>query len=63
MEVAVTVCLTNFEEMGALFFRSMYHVCDFPEVSSDLKPASAYPIISSLPPLVYNSLKSSVPLR
>ena len=63
VEVAVIVCLTDFQEMGALFFRNMYAVCYFPEVLSDLKPASVYPMISSLLSLVYNSPKSLIPLK
>ena len=63
VEVAVTVCLTHFQVIGALFLRKIYPICDLPEISSDLKPASAYPVIFSCPPLVYKSLKSSVPLK
>jgi hypothetical protein len=52
VDVAVTVCLTDFHEIGALFFRNMYPVWDFPEISSNLNLASAYPTISEVPPVV-----------
>jgi hypothetical protein len=50
--MAVRVCFIDFQEIGALFLRKMYPVWDLPDFSTDLKPASAYPIISEAPSLV-----------
>lgn len=46
VEVAITMCFTDFHEIGTPFFRKIYHVCDLPSTSSVLMPESTYPTIS-----------------
>lgn len=63
VEVAITICLTDFHEMVVPFFRNMYHVWDFPVVSSVLKPEFVYPMVFVVSVFLKWSPKSSVILK